>query len=193
MTARAALSQIHDTLTAMSARPAMYGTTSEPVLFQALALLDVRAALLGGDECRGSYEAAKTARGIPCAHHALLPMAEIGAFIGDVYARERERLPDAPTAEERLLALRVDFRDEQAAAEVTPEQAGKYLMARGWTRGELAPWAVYSRGEHGTRHALKAAWIDYGRRMVECINDVAAVEGRSPLAVWREMVQGERQ
>lgn len=191
MTARAAISQIHDTLTAMAARPGMYGTTSETVLFQALALLDVRAALLGGDDCKASYEAAKAERGIPCAHHALLPMAEIGAFLADLYARERRRLQDAPTAEERLLSLRVDFRDEQAAAEVTPEHAGRYLMARGWTRGELAPWAVYSRGEHGTRHALKATWIDYGRRMVECIDDVALAEGRSPLAVWAEMVQGE--
>ncbi len=187
MTARAALSQIHDTLTSMAARPPMYGTTSETVLFSALALLDVRAAILGGDECKASYEAAKTARGIPSAHHALLPMAEIGAFIADVYERERQRLPDAPTTEERLLALRVDFRDEQAAAEITPEQAGRYLMARGWTRGDVDPWAMYSRGEYTLMVPLKATWIDYGRRMVECINGAALAEGRSPLAVWAEM------
>lgn len=32
-----------------------------------------------------------------------------------------------------LLTLRVDFRDEQAAARITPEQANAYLAARGWT------------------------------------------------------------
>ena len=133
MTARAAISQIHDTLTAMAARPGMYGTTSEAVLFTALALLDVRAALLDGDECRASYEAAKAARGIPCAHHALLPMDQIGVFLADLYERERQRIPDAPTTEERLLALRVDFRDEPAAAEITPEMAAAYLTARGYT------------------------------------------------------------
>ncbi len=189
MTTRAALSHIHNTLTAMSARPGMYGTTSETVLVTALALLDVRATLLGGDDSRASYEAAKAARRIPSAHHACqaIDLLEIGAFIADVYVRERQRLPDAPTTEERLLALRVDFRDEQAAAEITPEQAGRYLMARGWTRGDVDPWAMYSRGEYTLMVPLKATWIDYGRRMVECINGAALAEGRSPLAVWAEM------
>ena len=194
MTARAAISQIHDTLTAMAARPGMYGTTSEAVLFTALALLDVRAALLDGDECRASYEAAKAARGIPCAHHALLPMDQIGAFIADVYARERQRLPDAPTAEERLLSLGVDFRDEQAAAEVTVEQAVAYLQAHGWTEATLpadSKWRVFKSAEDDLLVARHRQWVDYGRRMCEAINALAGLESRSPLAVWREMRQGD--
>ena len=194
MTARAAISQIHDTLTAMAARPGMYGTTSEAVLFTALALLDVRAALLGGDDSRASYEAAKTARGIPSAHHALLPMAEIGAFIADVYERERLRLPDAPTTEERLLSLGVDFRDEQAAAEVTVEQAVAYLQAHGWTEATLpadSKWRVFKSAEDDLLVARHRQWVDYGRRMCEAINALAGLESRSPLAVWREMRQGD--
>ncbi len=186
MTARAALTHIHDTLTSMAARPAMYGTTAETVLVAALALLDVRATLLGGDECRVSYEAAKAARGIPCAHHALLPMDQIGAFLADLYAREQQRLPDAPTTEERLLALRVIFRDEQAAAEITPEMAGAYLTARGYTVRGAIRWHVWTRDG---RQVLvpRERLTDYGRRMVETITALAEIEGRSPLAVWAEM------
>lgn len=186
MTTRAALAHIHDTLTAMAARPAMYGTTSQTVLFQALALLDVRAAILGGDECRVSYEAAKAARGIPCAHHALLPMAEIGAFLADLYAREQQRLPDAPTAEERLLSLRVIFRDEPAAAEITPEMAAAYLTARGYTVRGAIRWHVWTRDG---RQVLvpRERLTDYGRRMVKTITALAEIESRSPLAVWAEM------
>lgn len=257
MTARAALTHIHDTLTAMAARPAMYGTTPETVLVAARALLDVRAALLGGDDSRASYEAAKSERGIPCAHHAMLPMDQIGAFLADVYERERQRLPDVtvvacdtstgsnrssssspvsgealsrppsaatqrpPSAQpasdslkhtgrstrtpalgeiawpstDRLLSLRVDFRDEQAAAEVTVEQAVAYLQAHGWTEATLpadSKWRVFKSAENDLLVARHRQWVDYGRRMCETINALAGLESRSPLAVWCEMVQGER-
>ncbi len=254
MTARAALSQIHDTLTSMAARPPMYGTTSETVLFSALALLDVRAALLGGDDCKASYEAAKAARGIPCAHHACqaIELLEIGAFIADVYERERQRLPDVtvvacdtstgsnrssssspvsgealsrppsaatqrpPSAQpasdslkhtgrstrtpalgeiawpstDRLLSLRVDFRDEQAAAEVTVAQAVAYLQAHGWYEAAVpadSKWRVFKSAENDLLVARHRQWVDYGRRMCETINALAGLESRSPLAVWAEM------
>lgn len=34
---------------------------------------------------------------------------------------------------------------------------------------------------------------DYGRRMVEAINDLAEHEGRSPIAVWVEMKERSAQ
>lgn len=47
-----------------------------------------------------------------------------------------------------LLTLRVDFRDEQAAARITPQQANAYLAARGWRRGDLAPWHQHRREQY---------------------------------------------
>lgn len=91
-----------------------------------------------------------------------------------------------------LLTLRVDFRDEQAAARITPEQANAYLAARGWTLaivdGAFHLWtldekqALVPNGQH---------WDSYGRRMVELLNHLARIEGRGVLAVFVEMVATE--
>ncbi len=93
---------------------------------------------------------------------------------------------------DRLLTLRVDFRDEQAAAEITPEMASRYLTAKGWERGEIAHWVYWTRDGSlvAVRHPSGTSWVDYGRRMVEMLTDVATAEGRSSLAVWWEMRHG---
>ena len=114
---------------------------------------------------------------------------------------------------ERILSLRVDFRDEQAAAEITPEMASRYLTAKGWTervpeRSRRGPpkMRIFARVPESERlnylrsgrasmsapvvmFPREAHWVDYGRRMVELVNDVAVAEGRSPLAVWVEMME----
>lgn len=165
----------------------MYGTTPETVLFTALALLGVRSTLLGdatGPEV--AYARLKAERGFLLPEHAFLPMDEIGAFIGDLYARERQRLPDAP---DRILTLKVDFRDEDAAAEITPEMAAAYLSARGWKREDIPDWTGWHLRGYEAWVPTRSEWGDYGRRMVTIIGAIAAAEARSPLAVWAEMIK----
>ena len=87
-----------------------------------------------------------------------------------------------------LLTLRVDFRDEQAAARITPEQANAYLAARGWRRGDLAPWHQHRREQYEVMVPMHATYVDYGRRMCEALNGLARIEGRSVLAVFVEML-----
>jgi hypothetical protein len=89
----------------------------------------------------------------------------------------------------RLLSLRVDFRDEAAGAAITPEQANAYLTARGWYRGDVEHWSIWSRAdcEYPLMVPRETRWDDYGRRMVEFINNLAAHENRSPLAVWADL------
>ena len=57
-----------------------------------------------------------------------------------------------PTGEPlaRLLSLRVELRDEAAAAEVTPERFGEYLAERGWMHvasTASGTWGIWSRGD----------------------------------------------
>ena len=87
-----------------------------------------------------------------------------------------------------LLTLRVDFRDEQAAARITPEQANAYLAARGWRRGDLAPWHQHRREQYEVMVPMHATYVDYGRCMVDVLNDLARIEGRSVLAVFVDIV-----
>lgn len=94
----------------------------------------------------------------------------------------------------RILTLRVIFRDEGAAAEITPEMAAAYLTARGWAEVSVpadSKWRVFRTGDDETLVPRHPHWVDYGRRMVELVTDVALAESRSPLAVWAEMSQGE--
>lgn len=61
-----------------------------------------------------------------------------------------------------LLTLRVDFRDEQAAARITPEQANAYLAARGWQRVDRRVWHVWNIGEEQAkvpRERLSDRWF----------------------------------
>ena len=87
-----------------------------------------------------------------------------------------------------LLTLRVDFRDEQAAARITPEQANAYLAARGWRRGDLAPWHQHRREQYEVMVPMHATYVDYGRCMVAVLNGLARIEGRSVLAVFVDIV-----
>ncbi len=87
-----------------------------------------------------------------------------------------------------LLTLRVDFRDEQAAARITPEQANAYLAARGWQRADLAPWHQHRRDQYEIMVPMHATYVDYGRRMVDVLNGLARIEGRSVLAVFVDIV-----
>ena len=117
------------------------------------------------------------------------------------------------TTIDRLLSIRVDFRDDAAAAEIAPERAAAYLTAKGWTervpeRSRRGPpkMRIFARVPESERlnylrsgrasmsapvvmFPREAHWVDYGRRMVELVNDVAVAEGRSPLAVWVEMME----
>jgi hypothetical protein len=86
-----------------------------------------------------------------------------------------------------LLTLRVDFRDEQAAARITPEQANAYLAARGWQRVDRRVWNIGEEQAEVPRERLS----DYGRRMVELLNRLAELEGRDVLAVFVDMVATE--
>jgi hypothetical protein len=89
-----------------------------------------------------------------------------------------------------LLTLRVDFRDEQAAARITPEQANAYLAARGWQRVDRRVWHVWNLGEEQAM-VPRERLSDYGRRMVELLNRLAEQEGRSVLAVYVDIVAAE--
>ena len=90
-----------------------------------------------------------------------------------------------------LLTLRVDFRDEQAAARITPEQANAYLAARGWQPSDHQHWHLWNQGDVRVMVPRGTHWHDYGRRMVELLNRLAEYEGRSVLAVFVEMVAAE--
>lgn len=89
----------------------------------------------------------------------------------------------------RLLSLRADLRDLDAAAEVTPEVLAAYAERTGWHLATMTPaHRVYRRGEAELQVPLTAGWPDYGRRMCQEIGILARAEGRSSLAVWAELV-----
>jgi hypothetical protein len=92
----------------------------------------------------------------------------------------------------RLLALRVELRDEAVAAEVTPETLAAYAEARGWRLVETTAAArVYHRDEAPEAELqipLEAGWRDYPRRFLAELRELAAAEGRSPLAIWADLV-----
>lgn len=89
----------------------------------------------------------------------------------------------------RLLTLRVDLRDPDAAAEVTPEALAAYAERTGWRLAATTPaHLVYRRGDAELQVPLTAGWPDYGKRICQEIGILAAAEGRSPLAVWAELV-----
>lgn len=142
MTTRLALTEIDDTLRAIAARPQMYGTTAETVLFTALALLGTRSTLLGDpDGPEVAYGVLKAEYGFLAPQHAFLPMGQpdgdgpwIGNFIAELYARERQRVPDAPTAEERLAESVVGLLNalEDQSAIVRCEAKGCYRLAEGF-------------------------------------------------------------
>lgn len=91
-----------------------------------------------------------------------------------------------------VLTLRVDFRDPEAAARITPEQANAYLAAHGWTGPSVVhEYAIWLDPSDGLRQALvplQTHWRDYGASMVTLLNDLARHEDRSPLAVFAEMI-----
>jgi hypothetical protein len=51
-------------------------------------------------------------------------------------------------------------------------------------------WSIWSRAdcEYSLLVPRETRWNNYGRRMVECINNLARLEHRSPLAVWVDLV-----
>lgn len=87
-----------------------------------------------------------------------------------------------------LLTLRVHFADPEAAARITPQQANAYLAARGWQRGDIAPWHQWLREQYEIMVPMHAAYVDYGARMCEALNGLASIEGRSVLAVYVDIV-----
>lgn len=93
MTARFAparcLAQIDAHLTSIVAAPSQHGTTSEVVLFVALALLEARAALAGSPDPQEVYRALCAEHRIPSAHHACqhFGIATIGPFLSALVSR----------------------------------------------------------------------------------------------------------
>lgn len=83
------LAQIDAHLTSIVAAPLQHGTTSEVVLFVALALLEARAALTGGPDPQEVYRALCAEHRIPSAHHACqhLGIATIGPFLSALVSR----------------------------------------------------------------------------------------------------------
>lgn len=185
----AALALIDEALDGMRDRPAMYGGP-EAVLFQALLALDIRATLLGGGDCRATYETMLRERRIPCSMHAHQGVDDLGEFIGDLTRRERDRLPGAPLD---LTALDVELRDDAACERISPEAAAAHLAEHGWTHvGTVGPLALWDRGD-GTLTQIQApTWRfggDYGRAMRYVVTRLADVEGRTHLEVLVDLVQ----
>lgn len=142
MTTRLALSEIDATLRGIALRPRMYGTTAEAVLFTALALLGTRSTLLGDpDGPEVAYGVLKAGYGFLAPQHAFLPMEQpegggpwIGGFIAELYARERQRVPNKQTAGERLAESVVGLLNalEDQNAIVRCEAEGCYRLAEGF-------------------------------------------------------------
>ncbi len=89
----------------------------------------------------------------------------------------------------RLLALRVDLRDPDAAAEVAPEALAAYAERTGWTLATTTgAHRVYHRGAGELKVPITSGWPDYGRAIAAEINLLAEHEGRSLLAIWAELV-----
>lgn len=89
----------------------------------------------------------------------------------------------------RLLNLRADLRDPDAAAEVTPEALAAYAERTGWHLATTTPaHRVYRRGEAELQVPLTAGWPDYGKRICQEIGILARAEDRSPLAIWAELI-----
>lgn len=186
-----AIAAIDEALDGMRDRPAMYGGP-EAVLSQALLALDIRAALLGGGDCRATYEAMLRERRIPCSMHAHQSVDDdLGEFIGDLVRRERERLPRSPLD---LTALDVELRDDAACERVSPEAAAAHLAEHGcWTHvGTVGPLALWDRGDGTLTQIQVPTWRfggDYGRAMRYVVTRLADVEGRTHLAVLVDLVQ----
>lgn len=87
----------------------------------------------------------------------------------------------------RVLSLQVLFEDAAAASEVTPAKLAAYLTAKGWTRERRCRYATWRLGQKWVDVAIDAT----GEEMLDVIADVAIVEGRSPLAVWVEMMENK--
>lgn len=89
----------------------------------------------------------------------------------------------------RLLSLRVDLRDPEAAAEVTPEALAAYAERTGWTLATTTgAHRVYRHGAGELHVPITSGWPNYGRAILSEINMLAEHEGRSPLAIWAELV-----
>lgn len=92
----------------------------------------------------------------------------------------------------RLLTLRADLRDPDAAAEVAPEALAAYAERTGWRLATTTDvFAVYHHDGHPDAELqvpIEAGWRDYGRRVLSELRELARVEDRSPLAIWAELV-----
>ena len=90
-----------------------------------------------------------------------------------------------------LLTLRVDFRDPDAAARISPEAASAYLAAHGWRPVlDTTSFRVWDRGDGSIDQALvprSASYPDHGHSMTMLLGKLAAFEDRSVLAVYAEM------
>ena len=87
-----------------------------------------------------------------------------------------------------VLALRVDLRDPDACGRITPEAANAYLAARGWQRFDTETWHVWMLDGAQVVVPRETSWADYGVRMVEMVAAVALHEGRSPIAVYLDLM-----
>lgn len=90
-----------------------------------------------------------------------------------------------------VLALRVDLRDPDACAKITPDAANAYLAARGWRCFATEAFHVWNLGIVQAYVPRDTSWTDYGARMTELVAAVALHEGRSPIAVYLDLMPEE--
>lgn len=92
----------------------------------------------------------------------------------------------------RLLALRVDLRDPEAVAGITPATLAAYAERTGWIHAATTDaYRVYHRTDLPRAELqvpLHDGWPDYGRAVLREIAELAVAEGRSQLAVWADLV-----
>ena len=91
-----------------------------------------------------------------------------------------------------LLTLRVEIRDEPAAAAITVEAIVAYLTRNGWQpRQQLDTAALWSHPAEPGRLLLVPGsrdGADYGRRVLMLVADLAETEQRSQLAVFTDLL-----
>ena len=79
-----------------------------------------------------------------------------------------------------------------AARELIPELVAQYLLAEGWRLKESSPisslWSkATAQGDCDLFLPIETSYDDFGARMGELLQVLAAVEGRSPQAVYGDL------
>lgn len=89
--------------------------------------------------------------------------------------------------------MRVKVDDIQALSTLRPLDIAAYLRARGWSEVEADdPISVWETSAGGSTYEILAPlhqdWRDYGRRVQSVVETLGEAEGRSQLAILRDIV-----